>query len=188
MTFWSFFFTAGRYNAEWLFDGWDDKHRSPDTAARHISRVAQVIANLSADVVNVVELEDCNVLTSVARQVMSSSSSSSSSSWAAATNVTVYVPESGDTSSRQTIGVVSRHPLLPPGAMRSEGRHAYPVAGSKCGYTASRHRSSGVSKHWFGVYRCVPVGRQATTNSVKTFMYVRCACVRRRTKESDDDI
>ena len=147
-------FTIATYNALWLFDGWEDAHRSIDTADQHIADVARVVAELNADVVNVVELENCHVLSKVAELAQMVSSHGSKN---APGSLHVYVPPSADSSTRQTVGVISKYRLQPPGARRSPRRVAYPVAGSNCGYSPPPrgHRSSGLSKHWFGVYRSV---------------------------------
>jgi hypothetical protein len=72
----------GSMNAEWLFDGIDDTSPSPWNAGskdcaglsnglnhcnmagatKHLQRVAQVVARLDADILNMVEVEGCKIL------------------------------------------------------------------------------------------------------------------------------
>mgnify|MGYP000309267159 FL=1 len=145
-------FTIGTYNAEWLFDGWEDAQRSWADADKHIFDVGKVLGHLNADLMNIVELENCHVLSRVARVAQQTMSSSSSSEHGDNTTF-IYVPMSGDSSSRQTVGVVSRFALREPGTRRGFSRVAYPIEKSQCGFSTKRHMSTTVSKHWFGTLR-----------------------------------
>ena len=135
--------TVATYNAEWLFDGINDKHRSWTTADDHIEDVGRVIASLEADVINVVELEDCNVLERVAVPVERKLND----------DMVVYAPNGTDSGSGQTLGVISRWSFNDPGLKRSEQRVRYPLPGSMCGYSGVP-KSTGVSKHYLGLLRC----------------------------------
>lgn len=139
--------TIATFNAEWLFDGVNDAHRSFETADAHIENIGKWMAHLKTDVLNVVELEDCRVLERVSK-------------WMAPEgDIRFYVGPSADTATKQTIGVVSRVSLLSPGIMfDGTTRASYPQARSSCGYSSSKTKTSGVSKHWYGVVNTKQVG------------------------------
>lgn len=50
--------TVVTYNAEWLFDGYDDPYRSTETAQEHVLEVARILDTLDADIINVIEVSD----------------------------------------------------------------------------------------------------------------------------------
>ena len=137
--------TFATFNAEWLFDGVNDPHRSSATADAHINNVGQWVSALHADVLNVVELENCQVLHRV-REHLSE------------TEAMVYVAPSQDTATRQTVGVITKLPFLSPGISQSLARSNYPTPHSRCQYNNPKTKSSGVSKHWFGVLDIDAIG------------------------------
>ncbi len=135
--------TVATYNAEWLFDGLDDAHREWHTADAHIARVGKALDSLGADIINVVELEDCAVLSRVAASMPGNSDGRF-----------VYVPPSRDSATHQTVGLITRHRLASSGLQVAAARASYPVRDSSCGLLPSgRGQSTGLSKHWFGVFR-----------------------------------
>ena len=137
--------TFATFNAEWLFDGVNDPHRSSATADAHISNVGRWVSALHADVLNVVELENCQVLHRV-REHLSE------------TDAIVYVAPSQDTATRQTVGVITNLPFTSPGISQSLARSNYPTPHSRCQYNNPKIKSSGVSKHWFGVLNIDTIG------------------------------
>ena len=136
--------TVATYNAEWLFDGIDDPYRTYQSADSHISDVARVISRLNADVINIVELEDCSVLSRVSELISHQGTRN------------LWVPPTGDTATHQSIGLITTLPVTPPGIQRIDTRAEYPVAGSQCGVAShgngGKMKTSGVTKHWWGVY------------------------------------
>ena len=135
--------TIATFNAEWLFDGIKDPYRSFNTADAHIHNVGHWLQGLNADLLNVIEVEDCRVLSRIQREFLPDTAS--------------YVARSKDTATKQTLGLLTKIPLQVPGVMRSESRVSYPATGSKCGYSG-KQKTSGVSKHWFGIIQTQAVG------------------------------
>ena len=137
--------TFATFNAEWLFDGVNDPHRSFATADAHITHIGQWISNLNADVLNVVELENCQVLQRVREHVSE-------------TDALIYVAPSQDTATKQTVGVITKLPFLSPGISQSLERSHYPHSPSQCNYNVPKMKTTGVSKHWFGILHVSGVG------------------------------
>jgi exonuclease III len=140
--------TVTTFNAEWLFDGIDDSHRSFETADDHIREIGEWIADVNSDVLNIVELEDCQVLQRV-RNHMSRKQKKAFISMA-------YATSSFDTATRQTVGLISKVPFFTPdgspGITQSYDRASFPADDSTCQYNVqSKKKTSGVSKHWYGI-------------------------------------
>ena len=132
------------FNAEWLFDGINDPHRSFETADTHMNNIGKWLQSLHADVINIVELEDCRVLSRIKDEYLP--------------NHGVYVQSSKDTANKQTTGLLTKLPLSSPGMMFSNERMEYPVSkSSKCGYKG-KSKTTGVSKHWYGTINTETVG------------------------------
>lgn len=132
-------FVVATYNAEWLFDGIDDRNgpSSPEEASKHANDVGRVLHRIrpKPDIVTLVEVEHCGVASSVASTL--------------GNEYKTFALQSQDTSNRQTIALLSRLPTTK--LAQSLSREAYPVSGSRCGYTPSKQKSTGVSKHFYTV-------------------------------------
>ena len=135
-----------QYNVEWLFIDYYAASNCPgsgcswanQTAAEtHVKYVSTVISKLNPDIINVCEVEGINELNAV----ISSTTDASYKS---------YLIKGTDTSTGQNVGTVTRiDPAV--SLYRTDERIAYPVPGSKCGYTGSSS-TSGVSKHYITEY------------------------------------
>ena len=136
------------FNAEWLFDGVGDNSRSPwrddpAGAAGHLARVADVLAGLDADLVNLAEVEDCAVLKALAENLNARPGN-------AGREYAPYLVKGKDTYTGQNVALLAR--VDPVGPLdRTEARAAYPVAGSACGYGGEAH-DYGVSKHYRALF------------------------------------
>ena len=133
------------FNAEWLFDGVDDPSHvpwaHPAAAQTHLVRVAEEVAALDADVLNLVEVEGCFMLQRLLEALPP----------AQRERLTPFVIKGSDSATRQQAGLVST--IAPTGPLRrTEGRAEWPVPGSACGYRGEGGKSTGVSKHWWGVW------------------------------------
>ena len=152
--------TFATFNTEWTFDGIDDPSQSPragdpSNARAHLHAVAKVIAELDADVVNVVEVEGCGTL----RQLVAAATAANPTT---SGDYRPYLVQGADTALGQQVGLLTR---LDPvqDLWRSDLRVAYPLPGSMCNYhpsSSSRSRSTGASKHYFARIR---VGRMNVT-------------------------
>ena len=133
------------FNAEWLFDGLDDPSHvpwaDPAAAQTHLVQVAEEVAALDADVLNLVEVEGCFMLQRLLAALPP----------AQRERLAPFVIKGSDSATRQQVGLVST--IAPTGPLRrTEGRAAWPVPGSACGYRGEGSKSAGVSKHWWGVW------------------------------------
>ena len=98
--------TLATFNAEWLFDGVDDRlapWRGESDAARHVQRVAQAIMATNADVVALAESEGCFMLHRVlaAMATRNSQGECSANGTAAAGMHEAFLVGSKDTYTRQ---------------------------------------------------------------------------------------
>lgn len=117
------------FNVEWLFKwGGNGSLRCPGTrcpwadevaAEEHLERVAQTIYNLDADVVNLVELESCQILGYLLSKMPPNH------------GYLPYVIGSRDTATGQTLGLLTRVDPIADLVISNE-RVKTPVAGSIC--------------------------------------------------------
>ena len=131
-----------QYNVEWLFIDYNSNAKCPgtgcpwstvDDAKIHLSYVADAIKSLNPDIINFCEIEGCDELNMLITELQD-------------TTYNPYLKQGTDTSTGQNVGMLTRiDPLT--SLYRSEERVAYPVPGSKCGYTGTSG-TSGVSKHY----------------------------------------
>ncbi|QDZ21275.1 hypothetical protein HOP50_05g38040 [Chloropicon primus] len=137
-------------NAEWLFDGKDDPSYSPwhpgktscpgmkhcgteQGAQEHISKVSEYVKFVNADILNLMEVEDCNIL----REVIQRS------------DISEYTPllrKGIDTATKQNVALLTKYAPTEP-LYRLSSKHEYPVEGSKCGYSSSGKRTT-LSKNY----------------------------------------
>mmetsp|Transcript_16917 Transcript_16917/g.23541 ORF Transcript_16917/g.23541 Transcript_16917/m.23541 type:complete len:364 (-) Transcript_16917:50-1141(-) len=144
------------YNAEWLFTEhaggssacpgtgcpWTDEA----SALEHLHNIARVIYELNADIINLVEVEDCivlNELIGILEQLDSSLQG----------KYKPYLIQGTDSATGQDVGLITK---IDPSVnlQRTENRVAYPIAGSHCMDSAAQHdkaraSTSGVSKHYY---------------------------------------
>jgi exonuclease III len=130
-----------QYNVEWLFIDYYTNMDCPGDgctwktvadAQTHLDYVVNVIKEVDPDIINFCEVEGCDELNMLKDQLDGT--------------YVPYLKKGTDTSTGQNVGLLTRvDPLV--NLYRTEQKHDYPLAGSKCGYTGSQG-SSGVSKHY----------------------------------------
>ena len=155
----------GTMNAEWLFDGIDDPNPSPwnsgsssdpdcagyanhlngcDAAGAqlHLARVAAVVQRLRPDILNLVEVEGCAILTSLIDLLDDSDS------------YRPYLLKGTDSALGQNVGLITKISPTEP-LTRSTARYSYPLPGSNCTLNGVSPRSgdTGVSKHYRTVFQ-----------------------------------
>ena len=135
-----------QYNVEWLFvdyyesfdcpgDGCTWKNKTE--ALVHLYYVADVIKSLDPDIINLCEVEGCDELNMLIKEMKDDS-------------YLPYLKKGTDTSTGQNVGMITRvDPIV--NLYRTEDRFEYPVEGSKCGYTGEPG-TTGVSKHYITEY------------------------------------
>jgi exonuclease III len=134
-----------QYNVEWLFIDYYNASDCPgdkctwantSEAETHMTYVSNVIRKLNPDIVNFCEVEGCDELNLLIDELDSS--------------YVPYLKKGTDTSTGQNVGMITRiDPLV--SLYRTEQKYAYPISGSKCGYTGAS--SSGVSKHYITEFK-----------------------------------
>ena len=162
------------WNSEWLFDGVCDPSASPwdgatdcvgyshslnqcdaAGAALHLQRMAAQMATFGADVIDVAEVESCEMLDGIGAALNALPSAS-------ATEYQSYMVTGTDTYLKQQVGMVSR--LGPLGPLeRTAAREAYPIDGSSSCGTPPHMGTTDVSKHYLArVHLELPASGGAT--------------------------
>lgn len=136
-----------QYNVEWLYIDHYSQFDCPGSqctwknlteAETHMSYVKNVVADLQPDIINFCEVEGCDELNILIDELDDKT-------------YLPYLKQGADTSTGQNVGLITRvDPLV--SLYRNENRIAYPVAGSKCGYTGEPS-TSGVSKHYITEFK-----------------------------------
>ena len=132
-----------QYNVEWFFlktyngcPGSSCSWPNLSAATTHMNSLAEVIRNLNPDILNLCEVEGCYELSQLNGLLDN--------------RYTPYLIYGTDSSTGQNVGLLSK--MTPTvNLQRTSGTHAYPVAGSQCGYTGTG--SSGVSKNYYTTYK-----------------------------------
>ena len=173
------------WNAEWLFDGVCDPSASPWTggtgcvghasglnqcnavgASAHTARAAEVLRRMNADVINLVEVEGCDMLAICAALLNADAGVGTANAFGR------YLVEGTDTFLRQQVGLITR--LQPSRPLVRTGLHeAFPIdAASTCG--AAPHGSSGISKHYIARLQVegLPHGRGGNGHGPATLVVV----------------
>ena len=132
-----------QYNAEWLFvdyyapmdcPGQGCTWKNKTEAETHMNYVANVVAKLDPDILNLCEVEGINELNVLISEISSAS------------KYTAYLKPGTDSATGQNVGLLT-NTAPKKNLTRTEDRMTYPLAGSKCGYTGSEGEV-GVSKHY----------------------------------------
>lgn len=136
-----------QYNTEWLFIDYCSSSNCPGNgcswhtkldAQNHLNRVAEVVADLNPDMINICEVEGCDELNILINSIESITNKAS--------NYKPYLIKGTDTSTGQNVGMLTKiDPSI--NLYRTEERVAYPMQNTKCGTTSSSG-TSGVSKHY----------------------------------------
>lgn len=134
-------FRLVQYNVEWLFIDYYNSSKCPgsgcswhnvDEAEIHLENIAKVLKELNPDMVNICEVEGCDELNMLIRELNDDTYKS-------------YLIKGTDTSTGQNVGMITRiDPTV--NLYRDEERVNYPLPNSKCGSTSSG--TTGVSKHY----------------------------------------
>jgi exonuclease III len=131
-----------QYNVEWLFidhfgasdcPGNGCSWKTEQDAQTHLNFVSKVIEELKPDILNLCEVEGCDELNQLTKEIQSA----------------IYKPymvKGKDTSTGQNVGMLT---IVDPelNLYRTEERLSYPISGSNCGYTGAKS-DTGVSKHY----------------------------------------
>ena len=136
-----------QYNVEWLFVDHNSQSDCPGNgctwknqteATTHLAQVSSVIKSLNPDIINFCELEGCDELNLVIDNLKDLS-------------YKPYLKQGEDSATGQNVGMLTRiDPIVD--LYRTEERVAYPIPGSKCGYTGAAG-TSGVSKHYITEFK-----------------------------------
>ncbi len=135
-----------QYNVEWLFIDYYSPMNCPGSgctwtnqseAQTHMDYVTKVIQQLNPDIVNLCEVEGCDELTMLQKNLDGT--------------YMPYLKKGTDTSTGQNVGMLTR---VDPNVnlYRTETKYNYPLANSQCGYTGAPS-STGVSKHYITEFR-----------------------------------
>jgi len=134
--------TIASFNTEWLFLTGEGKSDCPGsgcpwknetTAVAHLKTIAKVLTDINADIVNIVEVQNCNVLTKLNQQIPH-------------LKYLPYLVQGTDTATGQNVGILTRVDPIED-IKRTTNRVEYPISGSKCGST--NKGTSAVSKHYY---------------------------------------
>jgi len=137
-----------QYNVEWLFidhfgasdcPGNGCSWKTNEDAIIHLNSVAKVIQELKPDIINLCEVEGCDELNQLSKEIQNSGPS-----------YNPYMVKGKDTSTGQNVGMLT---VVDPinNLYRTEERVSYPVPGSLCGYTGEQS-DTGVSKHYISEF------------------------------------
>lgn len=136
-----------QYNVEWLFIDHNSQSNCPGNgctwknqteATTHLEHVSTVIKGLNPDIINFCEMEGCDELNLIIDNLKDNSYSP-------------YLKQGADSATGQNVGMITRiDPIID--LYRTEERYAYPIPGSKCGYTGAAS-TSGVSKHYITEFK-----------------------------------
>uniref|UniRef100_A0A6C0DPK3 Endonuclease/exonuclease/phosphatase domain-containing protein n=1 Tax=viral metagenome TaxID=1070528 RepID=A0A6C0DPK3_9ZZZZ len=137
-----------QYNVEWLFmdycassdcPGAGCTWKNKTSANAHIKTTSNIISNLSPTIINLCEVEGCDELNELVKNIETTVSPSVSL-------LTPYLRKGKDTSTGQNVALLTR--ITPSVSLyRTEERYNYPIEGSKCNYKGEP-TSAGVSKHY----------------------------------------
>jgi exonuclease III len=130
-----------QYNAEWLF--WDYYSamdcpgngctwKNTSEAEKHMESLSNILKTINGDIIVLCEVEGCDEMHMLNDMLNGYEYSP-------------YLKKGTDTGTGQNVGLLTRiDPMID--LYRTEEKVAYPVPGSKCGYTSTG--TSGVSKHF----------------------------------------
>ncbi|GAB9477661.1 hypothetical protein Gpo141_00014779, partial [Globisporangium polare] len=138
------------YNTEFLFlqglgtlacPGADCKWTTSTAAQNHLVQVAKIIKSLDSDIIQMDEVEDCNVLNSVITQLVSLGDST----------YKPYLVKGTDTATGQNVGILTR---VDPSTnlVRATTAPSIPVSGSKCPSASGYSATKSVSKNFYATF------------------------------------
>lgn len=136
------------WNVEWLFLGGVGSSNCPGSgcawatdqeASSHFDAVSAIIAELDADILTLLEVNDCDILQRLVE-----------SPALAGKGYKPYLRKGTDTYTNQNVGFLTRIDPISD-VQRSKQTVSYPVAGETCGYSAQG--SKGCSKHAYATFQ-----------------------------------
>jgi len=137
--------TVASFNAEWLFLQSEGKKDCPGSgcpwsnetiAIQHLNRIADVISDIDADIVNIVEVQNCNVLKKLNERLVGQ-------------KYLPYLVQGTDSATGQNVGILTRiDPVVD--LQRTANRVEYPIPNTKC--TSKITGDTGVSKHFYTTF------------------------------------
>ncbi|KJE92522.1 hypothetical protein CAOG_03474 [Capsaspora owczarzaki ATCC 30864] len=111
---------------------------TPQEAVQHFDRVVKVLKDVNADIINLVEIENCTILYYLVNALPGF-------------GYKPYLITGTDTATGQNVGILTR--VDPYMAMtRDESRQNYPVPGTQCA-AATASGTTGVSKHYLTAFQ-----------------------------------
>ncbi len=141
-----------QYNVEWLFVDYYESSDCPgngctwknETAAMtHLKVVADTVAKLNPDILNLAEVEGCDELNLLAENIHAIQEDNG---WIDSESYTPLLKRGQDSSTGQNVGMLTKiTPSVP--LTRTDARAKYPVEYSACGYTGEAG-DTGVSKNY----------------------------------------
>lgn len=145
-------------NAEWLFDGVRDPSASPwsgdpASAQRHLEDIAQVVDRMEADIVNLVEVEDCSRLEALIQEMLPMGGGEAGRKLmqqSPGSPYRGYLRTGRDTATGQNVALLTK---VDPSqeVRRTDERAAHPIVGSRCGFDG-RMDDTGVSKNYYALF------------------------------------
>ncbi|KAL0237647.1 hypothetical protein PCE1_001041 [Barthelona sp. PCE] len=133
-----------QFNVQWLFLG-GGKHnaecpgsycdwKSQSQAQRHLTEVAATLDKMPGDIINLVEVEDCDVLIQLLAKMENGHL------------FRAYLVYGTDSQNGQNVGIITKvDPYVD--LTRTENRFTYPIAGNTCGYKGPT-KSTGLTQHF----------------------------------------
>jgi exonuclease III len=113
--------------------------------------VADVIVQMNPDILNLVEVQDCSVLKALNTKLNEKAGRD--------LKYIPYLIQGTDTSTGQNVGLLTR--IDPSVSLaRSDARESYPIAGNRCGHTATG--MTGVSKHYYTTFNIPGLSKPLT--------------------------
>jgi len=107
-------------------------------AEEHLSQIASVIEKVDADIINIVEVQNCNVLKKLNAKLPKM-------------KYLPYLLQGTDSATGQNVGFLTRVDPIQ-NLARTDLRVNYPLPGTKCDYTGTKG-TYGVSKHYYTTFK-----------------------------------
>jgi hypothetical protein len=128
------------FNTEWLFANGGQRWKSQKEASEHISNIASIVSSINATMINLVEVESCDVMNRLITPSLASYSP--------------YLIPGTDTATKQNVALLSRISLTKsnvfgaPTLRRTDMRVSYPIRNSTCGMRGSPKTTSVSKNYW----------------------------------------
>eukprot|EP01095_Lingulamoeba_sp_RSL-Kostka_P011328 TRINITY_DN427_c0_g1_i1.p1 TRINITY_DN427_c0_g1~~TRINITY_DN427_c0_g1_i1.p1 ORF type:complete len:445 (+),score=106.96 TRINITY_DN427_c0_g1_i1:84-1418(+) len=128
-----------QYNVEWLFIS--SSNCPGNDCLNHIKEIAKELVSLNADIYNLAEVENCEVLNLLIDEMYKLSPDIPTDTYEA------LLIKGTDTSTNQNVGLITKiSPITP--LERSENKISWPIVNNTCNYMGHESGTYGVSKHY----------------------------------------